>query len=107
MAVFALYLYDRFSVEGGRSPSEERASQKGGFRPFSHRDATAGLLQIAVIPRRIGEQVQSTLCGLREYFPMHESRMPNGAGRLHQVYRAPNAPRTPFRLSSPAPTANS
>jgi hypothetical protein len=25
----------------------------------------------------------------------------------HQVYRAPNAPRTPFRLSSAAPTANS
>jgi hypothetical protein len=44
----------------------------------------------------------------REYSLRHESRTPNGAGRLYHVYLAPNAPRTPFRFSfSPEPTANS
>jgi hypothetical protein len=41
MPVLVLYLYDRFSVEGGRSPSEERPSQKGGERTSGDRGVMA------------------------------------------------------------------
>jgi hypothetical protein len=34
MGVLALSPNDRFSVEGGRSPSEERPSQMGGERAY-------------------------------------------------------------------------
>ena len=52
--------------------------------------------------------VKSTRPGLSEAFSL--ARIPGAerAGRRHQVYRAPNAPRTPLCFSfSAAPTANS
>ena len=52
MAVLALYPYDRFSVEGGRSTSEERSSQKGGNRPYWFVSGRSGARPIAVNPFR-------------------------------------------------------
>jgi hypothetical protein len=48
MAVLAHYLYDRFSVEGGRSPSEKRPSQKGGLLPLVPTHWKAAMRKIAL-----------------------------------------------------------